>query len=180
LKKREEKGVVLLAVVFVIAVLGILVLQFSYFTRLDSTMAAHFRDREESYVLASAGISQAISLLEEDKVADQEGGEEESGEEPQQSKVKSVDSSAKEEGQDSLQEDWAQPAQLVPLGNGQFTFKITDEDRKFNLNSLVVDALQKVTEAREARFQAAEEEGAVPKEEEKIKKKTTASPKGKD
>ena len=162
MSNQSENGVILLAVVFVIAVLGILVLQFSYFTRLDSTMAAHFRDREESYVLAQAGISQAISLLEEDKIADQEEeGEEEAGEEPRQSKVRNVEPSdkEKEKGQDDLQEGWAQPAQKVPLGNGQFIFKITDEDRKYNLNLLVVDAVQEVTQAREERFQAEDEEG---------------------
>lgn len=153
-----------MTVVFMIAVLGILVLQFSYFTRLDSIMAAHFRDREESYILAQAGISQAISLLEEDKVADQE--EEEEGEEALPGKVRDVDSSDEEKGRDDLQEGWAQAAQKVSLGNGEFIFKITDEDRKFNLNQLVVDAVAEVTEAREERFAAAEEEEEEKKEEE--------------
>ena len=168
--------------VFMIAVLGILVLQFSYFTRLDSTMAAHFRDREESYALAQAGISQAISLLEEDKGTDQEeDGEDEGEEEPQQSKEKNVDSADKEKGQDDLQEEWAQPAQVVQLGNGDFIFKITDEDRKFNLNQLVVDALQEITEARESRFQAEdEEEDATPQEEAETKKKSPSPSKEKE
>ena len=174
---------VLLSVVFVIAVLGILVLQFSYFTRLDSTMAAHFRDREESYALAQAGISQAISLLQEDKIAEQEEGEEEEGEEePRQSKVRNIDSSdkEKEKGRDDLQEDWAQAAQKVILGNGQFIFKITDEDRKYNLNQLVVDAVQEVTQAREERFQAPDEDEEDEDQEEEKTKEKSSSPKGKE
>jgi type II secretory pathway component PulK len=179
--KRKEKGVVLLAVVFIVAVLGILVLQFSYFTRLDSTMAAHFRDREESYALAQAGVSQAISLLEEDKGADQSENEEEpAAEEPAPPRRKNVDSPDEEKGQDDLQEDWAQPARVVKLGNGRFIFKIVDEDRKFNLNQIVVDAVSQVNDAREAQFQAGEEEEGEPRKEEEVNPKTPEKIKDKE
>jgi len=148
--KGRESGAVLVAVFFTLVVLGVLVLQFGYLARLDSRLASRYRDSIEASSLARAGINQAIVLLEDDKLTDTEEGEEEEedSEEDSESEEESSEDEEEETEVDSLQEDWALPQEAVKFGAGQFVFKITDEDRKFNLNRLVEEAIEEVEAAR--------------------------------
>jgi len=54
----------------------------------------------------------------------------------------------KKEQIDHLAEEWALPREPVERGKGEFIFTIVDEDRKFNINSLVTEAVKKVNKAR--------------------------------
>lgn len=171
---------VLVAVVFVVALLGVLVLQFNYLIRLDAKMASHYRDNLQAYYLAKAGVSQAIVLLEDDLLSDKvEENEETAGEEGTKPRKKAegetgAGAEGKEAGGDDLEEDWAQPQEPVKLGAGEFIFKIVDEDRKFNLNLLVEEAVEKVQTARagEGQSGSTEEEPAPEAEGDKDKKDT--------
>ncbi len=165
----KERGVVLISVVFVVALLGVLVLQFNYLTRLDARMASHYRDNLQAYYLAKAGVNQAIVLLEHDLLSDKAGEEDEEGEEGEEGgetkkrekTSKNEEGKDKEEGEggsDHLEEDWAQPQEAVKLGAGEFVFKIVDEDRKFNVNLLAEEAVDKVLAAREEAEALGEEE----------------------
>jgi len=145
-QRKAESGVVLLTVVLVIVLLAVLVMQFIYLSLLDKKMASGARDSTEAYYLARSGISQAIAILEEDKLADLgagESGEADSG----AGQTKGVDGE-EDEGVDSLEEGWAQPGSTVQLGAGEFSFKIIDEDRKYNLNLLLEDAVEEIATAR--------------------------------
>ena len=148
-----ERGAVLLVVVFLGAVLAVLVLQFTYLVSLDTRMASSFRDSEEAYCLARAGVARAMEILILDKLADLE----ESGE---------AEGDIEAEPVDTLEDSWAVAQEEIELGSGRVAFRIEDEERKFNLNLLVKDgegarevlALIKRREGGEAE----EGEGAVP------------------
>jgi len=153
---NSESGVVLLTVVLVVALLGILVLQYSYLSRLDRMMASGFRDSMEAYYLARAGINQAIAVLQADALADGGGEEAETGD---TAPVEGTDEEAS--GYDSLDEDWALVQKPVTLDRGEAVIKIIDEGRKFNLNLLIEDgaAVEEMTKARSsARGEEEEEE----------------------
>jgi hypothetical protein len=137
--------VVLLTVVLMIALLGLLVMQYNYLSRLDLMMAAGARDSTEAFFLAQAGLNQAILVLQEDKLADLE---ETATEDVESGSQRAVSGEDEETGYDGLDEDWAQPQAFTKLGRGEFIFKITDEDRKLNLNLLLEDAVKEVAAAR--------------------------------
>ncbi|MFH1037080.1 MAG: type II secretion system protein GspK [PVC group bacterium] len=143
--KESEAGVVLLTVVLVIALLGVLVMQYNYLSALDVKMAAGARDNLEAYYLAQAGLNRAIYLLEEDKL---EELEEAQADESAAGVQQSVSSEDEETGVDSLDEPWALAWTPQSLGSGTYYFKIVDEDRKFNLNLLLEDAVKEVAAAR--------------------------------
>ncbi|MEA1928900.1 MAG: type II secretion system protein GspK [Candidatus Auribacterota bacterium] len=146
-KNRAESGVVLLTVVLMIVLLAVLVMQFIYLSSLDKRMAAGARDSLEAYSLARAGVNRAIFLLEQDMLDGMDTGE--SGDTGAGAgQVKSVGDEEEDQGTDSLEEDWAQPGSAEELGSGEFSFKIVDEDRKFNLNLLLEDAVKKIASAR--------------------------------
>lgn len=146
---------VLLTVVLVIALLGVLVMQYNYLSGLDVMMAVGARDSTEAFFLAQAGISQAIRALQEDKLEDLTDSEEgDAGGE----QTRSVASQEEETGYDGLDEDWAQPQMFSKLGRGEFIFKITDEDRKLNINLLLEDAVTEVAAARTLAAGGTEEE----------------------
>ncbi len=136
---------VLLTVVLMIALLGVLVMQYNYLSGLDAMMAVGARDSTEAFFLAQAGINQAIRVLQEDKLADTE----ETGEEDADGgRRQAVSGEEGDSGYDSLDEDWALPQAWSELGRGEFIFKIVDEDRKFNINLILEDGVTEVTAAR--------------------------------
>lgn len=121
---RGQEGIVLLVVVMLGAVLGIIVLQFGYLISLDSRMASSFRDSEEAYCLARAGVAQAMALLAQDKIADLE-------------ETEAAEGNIEAKPVDTLDEAWAVPEVDVPLGRGRYSFLVVDEESKFNLNVLI-------------------------------------------
>ncbi len=163
-KRCSDSGVVLITVVLVIVLLAVLVMQFIYLSSLDRKMAAGARDSVEAYYLARAGINQAIFLLEEDKLADMDTGESGSAD-PAAGQTKSVGEDDGDQGVDSLDEEWAMPGSSAKLGTGEYVFKIVDEDRKFNLNLLLEDAVKDIADAR---TKLSGGEPAADKKEEKI------------
>ena len=140
-KREAESGVVLLTVVLVIVLLAVLVMQFIYLSSLDKKMASGARDSVEAYYLARAGINQAIFMLEEDMLSGMDTGE--SGDVDSGSGQTESVGEDDDQGVDSLDEEWAMPGSSVKLGTGEFVFKIVDEDRKFNLNLILEDAVKR-------------------------------------
>jgi len=136
--QQGSEGLVLVTAVMVIAVLGVLVLNYTYLIHLDARMASNFRDSLEADYLARSGVSQAMILLVDDclgPLKEEEG-------------VPVPSNDEKKEQIDHLAEEWALPREPVERGKGEFIFTIVDEDRKFNINSLVTEAVKKVNKAR--------------------------------
>ncbi len=128
---------VLLVVVMMIAVLGVLVLNYTYLIHLDSAMASGFRDTLEADYLARSGVGYAMMLLAEDMIPPEEDEE-----------AEAAGREEEEELIDHLGEEWAQPRQPAARGHGEFIFTVIDEDRKFNVNSLISGAAAEINQAR--------------------------------
>jgi len=143
--RGSQSGVVLLTVVLMIALLGVLVMQYSYLSRLDVMMAAGARDSTEAFFLAQAGINRAIRILQEDKLAD---GNDSGTPDADGGIRRAVSGRDEKNGYDSLDEEWAGPRSWTSMGRGEFIFKIVDEDRKFNINLLLEDGVEDVAAAR--------------------------------
>lgn len=136
--ETASRGMVLVVVVMMIAVLGVLVLNYTYLIHLDSAMASGFRDTLEADYLARSGIGYAMMLLAEDMISPEEDEDDEAA----------GDREEEDELIDHLGEEWARPRQPVARAKGEFIFTIIDEDRKFNVNSLISGAAEEINQAR--------------------------------
>jgi general secretion pathway protein K len=107
---RQEKGMVLLLVLAVVALLSALLSEFAFSTLVDLRLTETFRDRTRAYYLARGGITVGQMLLQEDRNA--------------------YDAYAPEEF-------WSQGVSNYPVGEGWVSVDIEDLSGKLNINSLV-------------------------------------------
>lgn len=108
---RSERGLALLLVLLVIALLVAMVVEFDYKTRIDLRAAGNLRDGLQATYLAKAGIAAAQAILKDD----------------QKRNLSTT----------NLTAIWAMPLPPLPLGEGTVSVQITDEASKFNINNLV-------------------------------------------
>jgi general secretion pathway protein K len=107
----NQSGIALVLVLLVIALLTAMILEFDFKTRLDLRSAGNFRDDTGAYLLADSAVQVARVLLYEDRL---------------------------NSGYDSADEDWGIPIVNQEVAPDHFvTVVITDEDGKFNLNTLI-------------------------------------------
>lgn len=104
---RNEKGMALLLVLVVIALLSALLTEFSFSTLVDLRATETFRDRTRAYYLARGGIEAARMILQED--------------------VNDFDHPS---------EFWGDPMANVPAGEGDVSLTISDLSGYFNVNSV--------------------------------------------
>jgi len=107
---RQEKGMVLLLVLMVVALLSALLSEFAFSTLVDLRLTETFRDRTRAYYLARGGVTVGRILLQEDR--------------------NSYDAYAPEEL-------WSQGVASYPVGEGWISVAIADLGGKLNINSLV-------------------------------------------
>jgi general secretion pathway protein K len=124
---RGEHGFALLAVMLVLALFGVIVAEFAFSMRLEATMARHFKNEIQAAHLAEAGIQQAIGEILADSL------------------VHALD----QDGQLVFYKTATQalPAvtrKEVSLGPGQFSYRISDEEAKINLNTASPDLLDRL------------------------------------
>jgi len=114
---NETGGVALILVVWVIVVLTSIVGEFSFTMRTELNIARNFKEEEEAYQLALAGIEKAkLELLLINRAEVMYLGEEDMlmfGE----------------------KEEEERPSRKAEIGKGSFEYKITDEDGKININT---------------------------------------------
>ena len=124
---NERGGVALVIVIWIIVVLIAIVGEFSYSMRTEINIARNFKEEEEAYQLALAGIEQAklellsaknneVVYLNEENIL-----------------VFGVDSEDKEKLE-----------RKGDMGNGAFEYVITDEDGKLNINTEPLERLKYV------------------------------------
>lgn len=129
---RDQRGFALLAVTLVLAILGVVVSEFAYSMRLQASMVRAYKDKLLGQHLAEAGVQQAIrEILSE-------------------ANVHGVD----EEGQVvfyRVPAGTTVPQRIPPLqrtrvalGGGEFSYRITDEERRVNLNASVPARIDKL------------------------------------
>jgi general secretion pathway protein K len=107
---RREKGMVLLLVLAVVALLSALLSEFAFSTLVDMRLTETFRDRTRAYYLARGGVTVGQMLLQMDR--------------------NSYDAAAPEEL-------WSLGVSSYPVGEGWITVTIEDLGGKLNINSLV-------------------------------------------
>ena len=132
-----ERGVALIAVMLVLALLALVVTEFAYSARLEASMVRAYRDSVLARHLAEAGVQQAIrEILSQAQV----GAVDETGQlvfyralpgQPTPTRVPPL------------------PRVRVALGAGEFSYRITDEAARLNVNggdqvrmNRLLDALQ--------------------------------------
>ncbi len=113
--KRSERGVALLVTMMALALMTLLVMDFTTSASLGYRSAAGQANGLRAEYLARSAINVGLSLLSTD----------------------ALDDAHAKTPHDGLDEPWAQPYPPVPLGGGVAQVSITDEARKFDINLLI-------------------------------------------
>jgi general secretion pathway protein K len=132
-----ERGVALIVVMLVLALLALVVTEFAYSARLEASMVRAYRDTVLARHLAEAGVQQGIrEVLSQSQI----GAIDESGQLVFYRELP---------GQTTPTRVPPLPRVRVPLGAGEFSYRITDEASRLNLNAgdqvrldRLLDALQ--------------------------------------
>jgi len=135
---RSERGFALIAVLLVLAFVAIIGAEFAFAMRLEATAARVYKENLIAGHLAEAGLEQAIREIvadyryvglgdEKDREADKE--------------CPLVFYGVNREALKPL------PRKNVPLGGGQFSYCITDEESRVNINNAPPDRLNRLLDA---------------------------------
>lgn len=118
-----ERGFVLISVMLALTLLALVVTEFVFSMRLEASMARSYRDSVLAEHLAEAGVQQAIReiLSHPQIVAPGEGGE--------LVLYRALRGTTQPERLPTL------PRTRVPLGRGEFSYRITDEAARLDVNS---------------------------------------------
>jgi general secretion pathway protein K len=134
----QQRGFALLAVLMVLAFVGIIGAEFAYSMRLEANAARLYKETLIAAHLAEAGVEQAIRELVADIAYVGLGDRKEAETDPgcplvfytrARLAIKRL------------------PHREVPLGSGQFSYCITDEEARLNLNTSPPDRVGRLLEA---------------------------------
>jgi general secretion pathway protein K len=113
--KKSERGIALLVTMMALALMALLVMDFTSAASLGYRAAAGQANQLRAEYLARSAIGVGLSLLSEDARQD----------------------SLSKTPHDGLDEQWAMPYPPVPLGGGVAQVSIVDEARKIDINLLI-------------------------------------------
>lgn len=113
---RRQRGVALLATMMAVALLTILIMDFTTSTTIAYRSAANQANQLRAYYLARSAVNVGLSLLADD------------------ARKAALSNTPRV---DSLQSIWALPFPPLPLGGGWANLSVVDEARKLNINQLV-------------------------------------------
>jgi general secretion pathway protein K len=129
---RNERGFALLSVLLVLALLAVVVTEFSMSARLESSMIRSYRDGVLATYLAEAAVQQALrEILGPGTVValDDDGS---------LTFYRAPDAGA------VLIKLSRLPRQRVPLGAGEFSYRISDEEARVNVNTASPDRIDRL------------------------------------
>jgi general secretion pathway protein K len=126
-----QRGFALIAVLLVLAMVGVLGAEFAYSMRLEATSVRAYKDTLTAAHLAEAAIAQGIREIAGDVTY---------------AVVAEDDSSLTFYNRDRLPLKRL-PRTKVPLGAGQFSYRITDEEARLNLNTSPPDRVERLLQA---------------------------------
>ena len=109
-RRRNDRGVALLIVLLVTALLIALVFEFAYGTRVSLRAAVNFRDSQRAYFLARSGVNFAGTLL--------------------------ADNLKNNKPQDNLEQREWQPLPFIPISDAEIRVRWEDESGKINVSNL--------------------------------------------
>lgn len=126
----EEGGVALILVLSVMVTLVAIVGEFSYSMRTEINITRNFKEEEEAYRLAIAGIESAkMEILSAENPAEMYVNE---------NGILVFGKGEDEEGEEGDEE----PERKESLGRGTFEYVLTDEDGKLSLNHATIEQLK--------------------------------------
>ncbi|HXJ80673.1 MAG TPA: hypothetical protein VMS64_18585 [Candidatus Methylomirabilis sp.] len=134
---RDQRGFALLAVTLVMALLGVVVTELAFSMRLEAAMVRSYRDGLLARHLAEAGIEQGIREVITDSTVH---GIDEDG---QVIFYRAPQAGATPKALPKL------PRTHVQLGAGEFSYRITDEEARLNINSRPAGSLERLLQALE-------------------------------
>ena len=117
---NKESGLVLIVVVIIVAILSTLVVDFMYFTQVDTEIAANTRDDIKAKYIAKSGVNVFAGAIK-DKSPEE---------------LKEEIGLLTNQGAE-VDENWAINIPFFPVGDGNVSLNIVDERSKINLNSLI-------------------------------------------
>ena len=123
----SDRGVVLITVLIVTAILTILVVDLIYFTQIDSEISANTRDDIKARYIAKSGVNVVAGAMKATALED----------------LKQVSSLLNNQGQES-DEIWSISIPALPVGDGNVSLTVIDERSKINLNALVNQSSNRV------------------------------------
>jgi type II secretory pathway component PulK len=126
----RQRGFALIAVLLVLAMIGVLGAEFAYSMRLEATSVRAYKDTLTAAHLAEAGVEQAIREIAGDV----------------QNAVLAEDGNLTFYNRERL-ELKRLPRTNVPLGVGRFSYRITDEEALLNLNTSPPDRVDRLLQA---------------------------------
>jgi general secretion pathway protein K len=124
---REQEGFALLAVLLVLALLGVVGAEFAFSMRLEASMVRSYKEGVLATHLAEAGVEQAIREVLSDWTL----------------------VGYPDDGPLTFYPDPADPLPRLPradvaLGSGQFSYRITDEEGRLDVNSATPERLDQL------------------------------------
>jgi type II secretory pathway component PulK len=126
----NRRGFALIAVLLVLAVVGVIGAEFAYSMRLEATSVRSFKDTLIGAHLAEAAVEQAIREIAGDVAF-----------------VATDDDGALTFYTRDRVALKRLPRTNVPLGVGQFTYRVTDEESRLNLNAATPDRVDRLLQA---------------------------------
>ena len=126
----NRRGFALIAVLLVLAVVGVIGAEFAYSMRLEATSVRSFKDTLIGAHLAEAAVEQAIREIAGDVAF-----------------VATDDDGALTFYTRDRVALKRLPRTNVPLGVGQFTYRVTDEESRLNLNAATPDRVERLLQA---------------------------------
>lgn len=122
--KNKSGGVALILVIWIMVILIAIVGEFSYSMRTEINITRNFKEEEEAYQLALAGIEYAkIEIL---------------------SAKNSTYVYLNENGILAFGGEDENPVREIELGRGRFSYTIIDEERRLNINSISLPQLKHI------------------------------------
>jgi general secretion pathway protein K len=121
---RDERGVALLATMLAIALMTLIVVDFTSSSALGYHSAANQANEIRAEFLARSGVNVGLALLAQDA-------------RQQQLQVQPLNGNPSGGQSDSLTSVWAMPFPPIPVGGGTASLLIEDEARKFNINKII-------------------------------------------
>lgn len=125
-RAKYQRGIALLATMLAIALMTVLVVDFTSAAALGYRGAANQANELRAYYLARSGVQVGLALLQQSAIANAPAAS-----------APANNGTTAPTAHDSLDQPWALPAPPVPVDGGMVSTFIVDEDRKLNVNLLL-------------------------------------------
>jgi general secretion pathway protein K len=133
---KDERGFALLTVMLVLTLLTVVVIELAVAMRLEAAMSRSFKEQLLALHLAEAGVHQAIREIQS------EGSIQATGADGQLAFYRVASS-----GAPTATRLPALPRTRVPLGRGEFSYRISDEEGRLNVNSAPTPHVDRLLQA---------------------------------